>query len=1817
MGDVMVVNVVTTLFLLSLISNAQFKNIIGSHPIVVPDDHPSATTTSDGSFKYNLSVTLPDVISVTQYYVRIQPYYPAPEIKYRPDKNMTFDGRIAMSIVVKKPTSVFTLNVHNLNIISLKLTDILQRPVAVAGARMDEKTHQFFINFADQKQAGTVLILAMEYTGRINNYFDGGLYYSYYMDLNGGLHWMVSTQLAAFAARSVFPCLDEPSYKAIFSIELVYPSSHVPLANMMEEKTIELKNGWSRVIFKPTPLMSTYLVAFTIGPYVSSKITNQDGTLVRAWGWKGQEEFLNFAAETAGECLYQMGLYTEIKFPLEKCDHLGQPQFAAGAMENFGLVMYKYQFVAYNPNTMTTIDKVEAARVICHEVSHQWFGDLVSPKYWDDLFLNEGFATYFMRIAMAKAFPAEASFVDAEVLRVDREKALKLDGSASTHPLITLEGPFFDGITYQKGAMLLRLISDVMGADVFRNGLQQYLNSYKPLEKITSPTSYPIINVNMDKNTFVMTQEPFNEISTKLPAKWNYTWIIPLRVAQNSKVDDRIYWMVPEEMKDPLEKKLKSENTWTIVSYTSATYGRIFYDDDSLNSLLKKMNETDIPVGVKITLLEDEIALIERQKSANQSYTFNRLLNTLVSVFNTTSNDDLTFALTDIALPQLEFFASLLRDSIDAPLINKLFEKIFEHIYKHGLWEESTSWDTSALKNIFLPYAVKYNIGDASEKALNIFHDIVRNCEGSVNGSSWCTGFSTDIHRAVYCAAAKYDNDEGGNFGKLKQFYSGEVKVNPYFYQEYRALLEGMTCTERKDRLDDIIEHFLESPLQPAIIFGWLKTNPKASDALYNFLNKNSNEVLRYKNLSAYLGAMIYNWRSKNRLDQFSRLYERLSPALNEAQKAVFKKHEKILRANIEWSRKNLPLVMRWMYNNLVVIGKDRWDGRLPGTVNPKRYNVHIIPYIPGSGKYDFHRNLTFDSTVEMIFTVTQNTSELILNAHRLLIYPDTLQIFANVFGKKQISTSNIVKDYENGMIKISLMETLIPGIEYSLSVSYTGFIFGAPHEGVLSNYNFYEFNDKKGWIFTTDFETGPGVRSLMVCCDEPSYKAVFNISVKHAADMVALSNTMNTGTVVLKDGWAVTTFQKTPEMSSYLVAICVGHFGSLSTVSKSGVLVRVFSWTGMERYADFSVKFMAGAVDFMSEYFDHKFPLSKLDMVALPQHSEPSAMENWGLILGNYHLLMVDVDYADVNTLFTVANTVAHEVVHQWFGDLVTMKWWTESFLSEGFAQYFSANAVNYTVPEQQDYVINFTRFKTMIDAMLDDCDEESSVSVISEEGEILSPTVYLKGSTLLNTLWNVLSPKTLQKGLRKYISRNAYGNADVSQLWAALTEACEEDGVKGWDGKPLDVATFMKSWITEKSFPILKVTAEENGRISYIQESCLKENTTWYIPVFSTNKTNEDFNWFYGKNGTSPAWSPSQPLTRIDNVRGVNLLRLYYDKMTFPSMARNIQVVKDEATQGAILKDAWFFVSKGDYTWKNFLDIVNVIEWRESPIIWYIGLEFIQDMYRSFRFHKDLPMVVDYLVSISERTYLAVGRSAKPSPNWGERSVGGVINEWMCRFNNSDCLSTANKQFIKFIRECGKSYSGTGKCVGVIPDFRRTMYCYGLKQNSKRHTTVYSLYKYFEKNLIYFDRDGERLLYALSCLNDTQLLERYLRRSLSGDLPSTLIQYIGENDVTGEFLYDFLRNNTKQVLNSNINFEDYVESMTTDWATGNQLLKLTSFTASKAYKRLNKKHQAIWHTAIQTVIEKQSSHTLKTDGIVEWLKNHFEPSSTIHPMA
>ncbi|EYC36070.1 hypothetical protein Y032_0937g3119 [Ancylostoma ceylanicum] len=168
------------------------------------------------------------------------------------------------------------------------------------------------------------------------------------------------------------------------------------------------------------------------------------------------------------------------------------------------------------------------------------------------------------------------------------------------------------------------------------------------------------------------------------------------------------------------------------------------------------------------------------------------------------------------------------------------------------------------------------------------------------------------------------------------------------------------------------------------------------------------------------------------------------------------------------------------------------------------------------------------------------------------------------------------------------------------------------------------------------------------------------------------------------------------------------------------------------------------------------------------------------------------------------------------------------------------------------------------------------------------------------------------------------------------------------------------------------------------------------------------------------------------------------------------------------------------------------------------------------------------------------------------------------------------------------------------VIPDFRRSMYCYGLRQNPEADTLVYSLYKYFAANAFYFNRDGGNLLYGLSCLNESSKLEKYVHLTFSDELPETFISFVGENDVNGRFLYDYFVRNAREVLDSDVDFELFVKAMTTDWSRMDHLL---GFKTKKEYELMNKQQQAIWETAIKAIFERQSWLATSGVDIISWL--------------
>ena len=300
---------------------------------------------------------------------------------------------------------------------------------------------------------------------------------------------IIATQFESHHAREVFPCIDEPEAKAIFSLSLTTVSSDVVLSNSLVAK--EDRNGSQKTVyFKPTPKMSTYLLAFVSGPLKSKSTKTLDGTEVNAWATADQVKNVDFALQVASQSLDFFNDYFEIRYPLEKCDLVALPDFAAGAMENWGLITFRETAMLVDKNSTTTESKQYAAMVIAHELAHQWFGNLVTMEWWDDLWLNEGFASWIEFLAIDKLFPKWNMWT--HFLATEQLAALRLDSLKNTHPVqIHINHPdeirtSFDSISYCKGASVIHMLHDYLGPKNFRLGLVHYLKKHAYSNTTTS-----------------------------------------------------------------------------------------------------------------------------------------------------------------------------------------------------------------------------------------------------------------------------------------------------------------------------------------------------------------------------------------------------------------------------------------------------------------------------------------------------------------------------------------------------------------------------------------------------------------------------------------------------------------------------------------------------------------------------------------------------------------------------------------------------------------------------------------------------------------------------------------------------------------------------------------------------------------------------------------------------------------------------------------------------------------------------------------------------------------------------------------------------------------------------------------------------------------------------------------------------------------------------------------------------------------------------------------------------------------------------------
>ena len=525
------------------------------------------------------------------------------ELRFEPlFHNFTFNSTEIITLNLPKPTNSIMLDSAELTI---KKCHVVQGTKTISAKPfLNAKNERLTIKLA--KKIKGKAKLCIEFTGILNDRLLG-FYKSQYKDKKGKTKYLATTQFEAADARRAFPCWDEPAVKATFDVSLLVDKHLGAISNM---PVISKKTVGTKILYKfgRTPIMSTYLLYLGVGEfeYLYGKLRNIKIRIVTTKGNKNKGKLsLDFTKKFLGE--YEK--YFGIKYPLPKLDMIAIPDFAAGAMENWGAITFREAILLYDPKTSSTRTKQYIAEVISHEIAHQWFGNLVTMKWWNDLWLNESFATFMATKIVDKFYPEWDlwdQFLDDAML-----DAMSLDALKNSHPInVDVKHPaqireIFDAISYDKGGSILRMLENYVGIENFRKGLKHYLTKHrysnaegrdlwdligkvarKPvssmMKKWVDQVGYPVVDVKRDNSKISLTQRRFLSDGSRSSKN---RWEIPIAIEEGNHESLVL-------MKSRFSR-ISLKNTDSNFIINSGRYGfyRIQYDDHTLANLSLLIDE--------------------------------------------------------------------------------------------------------------------------------------------------------------------------------------------------------------------------------------------------------------------------------------------------------------------------------------------------------------------------------------------------------------------------------------------------------------------------------------------------------------------------------------------------------------------------------------------------------------------------------------------------------------------------------------------------------------------------------------------------------------------------------------------------------------------------------------------------------------------------------------------------------------------------------------------------------------------------------------------------------------------------------------------------------------------------------------------------------------------------------------------------------------------------------------------------------------------------------------------------------------------------
>ena len=752
-------------------------------------------------------------------------------VTFEPDfKNFTFMGKEKISVEIAKPTNKFILNSAEIKIKNCFV--IIKGKTLKAKVNFDEKNEELTVTMPKKIKGKADLFI--DFIGILNDKLVG-LYRSEYKDKQGKTKFMASTQFEAADARRAFPCWDEPEAKATFDVSVITDNNLTAISNMpiISKKKIGKKTLYK---FARTPVMSTYLLYLGVGEleFLQGRLGK---TMIRIITTKGKKNLGKLSLQFTKQFLKWYEDYFKIPYPLPKLDMIAVPDFASGAMENWGAITFRETILLYDPKTSSTETKQHIAEVISHEIAHQWFGNLVTMKWWNDLWLNESFATFMATKAVHDYYPTWDLW--DQFLIGETSGAMSLDALKTSHPIdVKVNKPsevreIFDEISYNKGGTVLRMLENFLGEKNFRNGLKNYLTKHKygnattedlwdALEKVSrkpvrkmmnswiKQVGYPIIEVTIKDSKISLTQKRYLAENERKSQKG--TWVIPVSL----KTADSLTFKLMTRQSETIALK---DTDWFKLNSGQMGMYRVKYGDETLEKFKELVEQKILSNTDRWGLQHDSFALC-----MSGQITLKRFLD-----FARSYLDEDDYLVSSDLTGSLDFLYLVTSGEVFWDEIKEYNKEHFQKLFDRLGWDKKTGekHTTALLRSLVIGSLGRLGDEEILDEAKKRFNEFLKNQDS----------LDPDLRGVVYSLVA-WSGDNTTYEILLKQFRKASMQEEKLrflgalsvFQDEHllaRTLKLVLTKEVRSQNLHLPIMRMALNPYGRKLVWPWLKKNWK------------------------------------------------------------------------------------------------------------------------------------------------------------------------------------------------------------------------------------------------------------------------------------------------------------------------------------------------------------------------------------------------------------------------------------------------------------------------------------------------------------------------------------------------------------------------------------------------------------------------------------------------------------------------------------------------------------------------------------------------------------------------------------------------------------------------------------------------------------------------------------------------------------------------------------------------------------------------------------------------------------------------------